>query len=122
MRWRYRTRAALPWRARRSAELGQTYEQYAAHVRRFVRRLHFARPELTASDGCRHERREKQLISYARCTVRPEIRPNGPGTRRACGMTLEPDVAAVPASKTEYTCPKHPHIGANATWGTIRRR
>ena len=119
MPWRYRTLAALPGRALRSADLGQTYEQYAAHVRTFVRPLHFARPELTAWDSCRHEPREKQLSSNPRCAVPADIRPNGPGTGGKCGMTLEPDAAAVPATKTQYTCPKRPHIGAK---GVIVRR
>ena len=44
------------------------------------------------------------------CPMDPEVRQEGPGDCPKCGMTLEPVLAAMPATKTEYTCPMHPQI------------
>ena len=44
----------------------------------------------------------------------PEVRQQGPGDCPKCGMALEPVVAALPATKTEYTCPMHPQIVRDA--------
>ena len=44
------------------------------------------------------------------CPMHPEVRQEGPGTCPKCGMSLEPDVPASPASRTEYVCPMHPEI------------
>src|SRR5260370_11449702 len=40
----------------------------------------------------------------------PEVRQIGPGPCPKCGMALDPELPALPASKTEYTCPMHPEI------------
>ena len=40
----------------------------------------------------------------------PEVRQDHPGACPKCGMALEPDVPAAPATRTEYTCPMHPEI------------
>src|SRR2546427_5653521 len=42
------------------------------------------------------------------CPMHPEVRQRGPGNCPKCGMTLEPMVAARPATK--WTCPMHPQI------------
>jgi P-type Cu+ transporter len=44
------------------------------------------------------------------CPMDPEVRQIGPGSCPKCGMALEPDVIAPPATRTEYTCPMHPEI------------
>ena len=44
------------------------------------------------------------------CPMHPEVRQEAPGTCPKCGMSLEPEVVAPPASRTEYVCPMHPEI------------
>ena len=44
------------------------------------------------------------------CPMDPEVRQKGPGTCPKCGMALEPEQIALPASKTEYVCPMHPEV------------
>ena len=44
------------------------------------------------------------------CPMDPEIRQEHPGACPKCGMALEPDVPAAPATRTEYTCPMHPEV------------
>jgi Cu+-exporting ATPase len=47
------------------------------------------------------------------CPMDPEVRRDAPGPCPKCGMALEPDVTAGPATRTEYTCPMHPEIVQN---------
>jgi Cu+-exporting ATPase len=42
--------------------------------------------------------------------MHPEVRQDHPGACPQCGMALEPEIAAPPATKVEYTCPMHPEI------------
>ena len=44
------------------------------------------------------------------CPMCPEVRQTGPGPCPKCGMALEPESPALPATKREYTCPMHPEI------------
>jgi Cu+-exporting ATPase len=44
------------------------------------------------------------------CPMDSEIRQEHPGACPKCGMALEPDVPAAPATRTEYTCPMHPEV------------
>jgi P-type Cu+ transporter len=44
------------------------------------------------------------------CPMCPEVRQLGPGPCPQCGMALDPESPAAPASKIEYTCPMHPEI------------
>ncbi len=44
------------------------------------------------------------------CPMCPEVRQIGPGPCPKCGMALDPELPALPASKTEYTCPMHPEV------------
>jgi len=44
------------------------------------------------------------------CPMDPEVRQEGPGTCPKCGMALEPETIAAPATRTEYVCPMHPEI------------
>ncbi|MGD0792289.1 MAG: heavy metal translocating P-type ATPase [Terriglobales bacterium] len=44
------------------------------------------------------------------CPMCPEVRQIGPGPCPKCGMALDPESPALPATKTEYTCPMHPEI------------
>ena len=55
----------------------------------------------------------KQTAPFAQvyiCPMDPEVRQNGPGACPKCGMALEPDLPALPATRIEYTCPMHPEI------------
>ena len=44
------------------------------------------------------------------CPMDPEIRESKPGACPKCGMALEPETLAAPATRTEYVCPMHPEI------------
>ena len=44
----------------------------------------------------------------------PEVRQPEPGACPKCGMALEPELAAAPVTKTEWTCPMHPEIVRDA--------
>ncbi len=44
------------------------------------------------------------------CPMDPEVRQSEPGACPKCGMALEPELPAAPATKTEWTCPMHPEI------------
>src|SRR6266853_1330684 len=44
------------------------------------------------------------------CPMCPEVRQVGPGPCPKCGMALEPESPALPATRREYTCPMHPQI------------
>jgi len=44
------------------------------------------------------------------CPMDPEVRASKPGACPKCGMALEPELPAAPATRTEWTCPMHPQI------------
>jgi len=44
------------------------------------------------------------------CPMDPEVREPKPGACPKCGMALEPETLAAPATRTEYVCPMHPEI------------
>jgi Cu+-exporting ATPase len=44
------------------------------------------------------------------CPMHPEVRQDRPGSCPKCGMALEPETVAPPATKVEYTCPMHPQV------------
>ncbi len=44
------------------------------------------------------------------CPMCPEVRQQSPGPCPKCGMALEPESPAPPASRTEYVCPMHPDV------------
>jgi Cu+-exporting ATPase len=48
------------------------------------------------------------------CPMDPEVRQSEPGACPKCGMALEPDISAFPATRTEWTCPMHPEIVRDA--------
>jgi Cu+-exporting ATPase len=48
------------------------------------------------------------------CPMDPEVRASKPGPCPKCGMALEPEHPAAPATRTEYTCPMHPEIVRDA--------
>ncbi len=52
----------------------------------------------------------KTIASIHTCPMHPEVRQEGPGSCPKCGMSLEPEIVAAPASRTEYVCPMHPEI------------
>ncbi len=44
------------------------------------------------------------------CPMDPEVRQDHPGACPKCGMALELEMPAGPATRVEYTCPMHPQI------------
>ncbi len=52
---------------------------------------------------------EKDTRAYV-CPMCPGVRQIGPGPCPRCGMALDPESPALPATKREYTCPMHPEI------------
>ena len=44
------------------------------------------------------------------CPMCPEVWQIGPGPCPKCGMALDPESPALPATRREYTCPMHPQI------------
>ncbi len=44
------------------------------------------------------------------CPMDPEVREERPGACPKCGMALEPERPAAPATRVEWTCPMHPQI------------
>ena len=48
------------------------------------------------------------------CPMDPEVRQTTPGACPKCGMALEPDIAAAPVTRLEWTCPMHPEIVRDA--------
>jgi P-type Cu+ transporter len=44
------------------------------------------------------------------CPMHPEVRQPGPGSCPKCGMALEPETVAAPATRTEWTCAMHPQV------------
>jgi Cu+-exporting ATPase len=44
------------------------------------------------------------------CPMCPEVRQIAPGPCPKCGMALDPESPALPATKREYTCPMHPEV------------
>ena len=44
------------------------------------------------------------------CPMDSEVRQDRPGACPKCGMALEPEIPAAPATRIEYTCPMHPEI------------
>jgi P-type Cu+ transporter len=44
------------------------------------------------------------------CPMDPEVRQPKAGACPKCGMALEPETPAVPATRIEYTCPMHPEV------------
>jgi P-type Cu+ transporter len=44
------------------------------------------------------------------CPMCPEVRQFGPGPCPKCGMALDSESPALPATRREYTCPMHPQI------------
>jgi len=44
------------------------------------------------------------------CPMDPEVRQDHPGACPKCGMALEPEIPAAPATRVEYTCPMHPEV------------
>jgi P-type Cu+ transporter len=51
----------------------------------------------------------KETRGYV-CPMCPEVRQIGPGPCPKCGMALDPESPALPATRREYTCPMHPQI------------
>ena len=44
------------------------------------------------------------------CPMDPEVHASKPGACPKCGMALEPETIAAPATRIEYVCPMHPEI------------
>ena len=44
------------------------------------------------------------------CPMCPGVEATKPSACPTCGMALEPELASLPATKTEYVCPMHPEV------------
>jgi Cu+-exporting ATPase len=64
---------------------------------------------VAAQPPARPSRTTLQTAAYV-CPMDPEVRANEPGPCPKCGMALEPEIPAPPATRVEYTCPMHPEI------------
>jgi Cu+-exporting ATPase len=65
-------------------------------------------PEAGVPEG--HKGHKPAAGAIHTCPMHPEVRQEGPGTCPKCGMSLDPEIVALPASRTEYVCPMHPEI------------
>ena len=54
--------------------------------------------------------RETQPGTVYTCPMHPEVRQEKPAACPKCGMALEPETVATPATRVEWTCPMHPEI------------
>ena len=66
------------------------------------------------TDGKRPEPAPAPAGATYVCPMDPEVRQDKPGACPKCGMALEPEMVAAPATKTEWTCPMHPEIVRDA--------
>ncbi len=57
-----------------------------------------------------HDRHGRNSGGGYVCPMCPGVRQEEPGSCPKCGMALEPDMPAQPATKTQYTCPMHPEV------------
>jgi P-type Cu+ transporter len=64
---------------------------------------------LASKDAPRAVQPMRKAMGYT-CPMHPEIHADHPGACPICGMALEPEVAVLPATKTQYTCPMHPEV------------
>ena len=55
-------------------------------------------------------RQRNRLSAVYVCPMDPEVRESKPGACPKCGMALEPETLAAPATRIEYVCPMHPEI------------
>ncbi len=63
-----------------------------------------------AGDGPHSAPTAKSVEPVYVCPMDPEVRASKPGACPKCGMALEPQAVAAPATRTEYVCPMHPEI------------
>ncbi|HEX7831918.1 MAG TPA: heavy metal translocating P-type ATPase [Thermoanaerobaculia bacterium] len=68
----------------------------------------------TYASGKRPEPRPAPAGATYVCPMDPEVRQDRPGACPKCGMALEPEIVAAPATQTEWTCPMHPEIVRDA--------
>ena len=72
-----------------------------------------ADPEQFLHPAAADQRRSENVASstgFYVCPMDPEVRETKSGACPKCGMALEPESPAAPATKTEYVCPMHPEI------------
>jgi Cu+-exporting ATPase len=96
-----------------------TPEDAAGHVEYRGRTYYFcaesclerfrANPQAFVGDGPRPAAPAVAGATYV-CPMDPEVRQPEPGACPKCGMALEPELPAAPATKIEWTCPMHPEI------------
>jgi P-type Cu+ transporter len=66
--------------------------------------------KLTASPNAQSPGAPAKDTRFYVCPMCPEVRQIGPGPCPKCGMALDPESPALPATKIEYTCPMHPEV------------
>jgi Cu+-exporting ATPase len=68
-----------------------------------------AAPNAQSVGGLAKDTRAHVYPTYV-CPMCPEVHQLGPGPCPKCGMALDPESPALPATRREYTCPMHPQI------------
>jgi Cu+-exporting ATPase len=63
-----------------------------------------------AGDGPHSAPTAKSVEPVYVCPMDPEVRASKPGACPKCGMALETETIAAPATRIEYVCPMHPEI------------
>ena len=66
-----------------------------------------SRAEAAGHDAADHG--QSSAAAYV-CPMCPEVRETEPVPCPSCGMALEPELVAVPATGVEYTCPMHAEV------------
>ena len=72
-----------------------------------------AEPEAFVGEAVPRTRKTAKGASYV-CPMDPGVRQSAPGPCPRCGMALEPELPAIPATRVEWTCPMHPEIVRDA--------
>ncbi len=72
-----------------------------------------AEPEAFVGEAIPGTRKTAEGASYV-CPMDPDVRQFAPGPCPRCGMALEPELPATPATRVEWTCPMHPEIVRDA--------
>ena len=64
----------------------------------------------SASEALAGHDQHADVYTHWHCPMCPEVQASTSGPCPSCGMALEPDVAAVVPTLTDFTCPMHPEV------------
>jgi Cu+-exporting ATPase len=86
---------------------GVTYYFCCDHC---LKRFHENPAAFLRGDSTEPEPQDAAPGSAYVCPMDPGVREEKPGSCPKCGMALEPETVAPPATKTDYVCPMHPEV------------